>query len=291
MQQDVRRKKMTKNIDIICNKTKPIIEVLSEHQSIKGVLCFGSYAMGTYDEYSDIDLYVFCDPVILPSPIRQNTFQKINGIKKLQIDHVEFGWDTQWNPQGDRFLCNGIQFDITYNTIDWIQTVVNKVKNDGATSIPELQFRPYTMLGLLENSVLVYDPESVLRDIKSGLHPYPPKLRKNLLLQNMEMIRDSLEDLKDYNRRNIGNTAFHFHLGRIIDSLGTILFALNGRYDPATKRVEEAYRKLKIIPKDFLRRYNLLLETPLNPEGRKKVITELQNFVDEIDNLKHKKTE
>ena len=162
---------------------------------------------------------------------------------------------------------------------------MRKVKDQGATSIPELKFRPYTMLGLLENSVVLYDPESVLQNIKSDLHPYPSKLRQDLLSQNIPIVRGSLEDLKDYVQRDIGNSAFHFHLGRVFDSTKTILFALNGRYDPATKRVEKVLSDLKIVPKDFVKRYEKILETPLTPSGRKEIVSELQTLVAEIEIL------
>lgn len=269
----------------------PIVSALSKLPQVKGVLCFGSYAVGTFDQYSDIDLYTFCSPDIVSSSIRKQTLETVEGISGLQIDHVEFGWDEQWNPREDRLLLNEMQFDITYNTVEWIRTVVKKVRDTGATSLPELKFRPYTMLGLLDNSVIIYDPELILQNLKSNLYPYPSELKKALLSQNLPIFRDSLAELKNYVRRNIGNTAFIFHLQRIVDSLGTILFTINERYDPATKRVEEAYTELRILPINFLHRYKTILETSLTPDGRTTVIRELQAIIDEIDELVGKKAE
>jgi len=85
--------------------------------------------------------------------------------------------------------------------------------------------------------------------------------------------------------RGIGNTAFHFHLERIIDSLGTILFAINERYDPATKRVEDVYRDLEIVPEGFLERYTKLLETPLTRDGRQSIVKELGLLIQEVEDL------
>ena len=276
---------MKSEIEVLNSRSETVIDSLSELTDIKGILCFGSYAMGTFDQYSDIDLYTFCHPKIITSSERQKAFEKINGIGDLQINHENIGWDNQWAPVNDCFQLNGIQFDLTFNTVDWIRTVVRKVKDQGATSIPELKFRLYTMLGLLENSVVLYDPESVLQDIISELHPYPSKLRQDLLSQNIPIVRNSLEDLKDYVQRNIGNSSFHFHLGRVIDSTQTILFALNGRYDPATKRIEKVFSDLKIVPKNFARRYGKILETPLTHSGRKEIVSELQTLGAEIEIL------
>lgn len=212
-------------------------------------------------------------------------FNKIEGVSEFQPDYLEFGWDNQWCPRGDRFRLKGIQFDVTYNTIDWIRTVVQKVKEQGATSIPELNFRPYTMLGLLDNSVILYDPEAIFKELKSSLYPYSTNLKKALLAQSVPVAKGSLEDLCDYIKRGIGNTAFHFHLERIIDSLGTILFAINERYDPATKRVEDVYRDIEIVPESFLERYTRLLETPLTRDGRQSIVKELGLIIQEVEDL------
>jgi len=266
-------------------KTAPVIEALAELSAVKGIVCFGSYALGSFDQYSDVDLYAFCQTAIVPTAARRDALQKIEGISDVQMDHAEFGWDNQWNHQGDRFRLQGVLFDITFNTVDWIRTVVRKVTGEGAVSTPELRFRPSTMLGLLENSITLYDPEAVLQKIKFALYPYPRKLKEALVEQSLSTINGSIEDLRDYVKRDIGNTAFHFHLQRITDSLGTLLFALNERYDPATKRVEEAYSKLKIRPDNFMRRYKELLETPLTADGRRKIARELQALADEMEML------
>ena len=178
-----------------------------------------------------------------------------------------------------------MQFDIIYNTLDWVRSVVTQVKTTGAVSLPQLRFRPYTFLGLLENSVILYDARGELHEIVAGLYPYPPALRKTLLAGSLEAIHGSLEDMQDYNTRSIGNTAFLFHFWRVIDNLATLLFALNERYDPATKRLEEVFPSLPSLPPDFIRRYNNLLASPLTPPGRLSIVAGLQTLVDEIEEL------
>ena len=268
-----------------------MVKVFSELPNVKGIVCFGSYALGTFDEHSDFDLYVFCQPEIIPTAERQDALRKIEGVSDLHMDEVEFGWDNQWCPWGDKFRLGGILFDVAFNTVEWIRTVVRKVTEEGATSIPELTFRPYTMLGLLKTSIVLYDPEGIIQKLNSILSPYPARLKKVLIADNLRIIKDSLEELHDYVRRDIGNTAFHFHFQRTNDSLSQLLFALNECYNPATKRLEEAYRELTILPDDFLYRYKKILETPLTTDGRKKVVREFQAFVDEIEMLVNRKAE
>jgi predicted nucleotidyltransferase len=272
-------------------KTAPVIRALSELSEVRGIVCFGSYALGTFDRYSDVDLYAFCQPEIVPAAARQEALRKIEGISDVEVDHAEFGWENQWCPHGDRFRLHGTLFDITFNTVDWIRTVVRKVTRESATSIPELRFRPYTMLGLLENSITLYDPDATLEGIKSALHPYPRELKKSLIEQSLSTVKGSLQDLRDYVKRGIGNTAFHFHLEQIIDSLGVLLFALNERYDPATKRVEDIFCGLRVVPRDFMERYCAALQIPLTEGGRRQVVEELDTIVQEVESLSKKQAD
>ncbi len=276
---------MPPSLELLHSYSAALISALSSLAPVRAILCFGSYAMGTNDASSDIDLYVICHPQIVTPAERRAAFLQAGNMDELSLDHDQPGWENQWCPSNDRLRLNEIQFDIVYNTLNWVQSVVDQVKTLGTTSIPELKFRPYTFLGMLENSVILYDADGVLHTIITGLYPYPPALRQTLIAGSLDVIHGSLDDLQDYTRRNIGNSAFLFHLWRVIDAMETLLFALNERYSPATKRLEEAYRRLPILPANFLERYNGLLETPLTPPGRLKIVADLQAMVGDIEEL------
>jgi hypothetical protein len=55
--------------------------------------------------------------------------------------------------------------------------------------------------------------------------------------------------------RNIGPSAFLFHLGRVCDAMVSVLYALNEQYDSATKRPEQALGKLAVLPERFVGRF------------------------------------
>ena len=274
--------------ELLYYRSAALVSALSTLAQVRGVLCFGSYAMGTSDSSSDIDLYVICHPQIPVADQRQAAILRAGEVDNLCLDRDQPGWENQWCPCNDRLRLYRIQFDVIYNTLDWVQSVVSQVKTFGVTTLPQLKFRPYTFLGLLENSVILYDVDGALHGIVAGLYPYPPALRQALLASSLDTIHGSLEDMQDYASRNIGNTAFLFHLWRVIDAMSTLLFALNQRYDPATKRLEEVYRTLPILPANFLERYNSLLETPLTPPGRLKIVSGLQALVSEFASLAEK---
>ncbi|MGD0111552.1 MAG: nucleotidyltransferase domain-containing protein [Armatimonadota bacterium] len=261
----------------------PVTMALSGIEAIKGALCIGSYAMGTFDEQSDIDLYVLCQPDIITPETRRRAFEMIDGVTELRIDHQCPAWDNQWCPAGDIFRLYGSLIDVGWNTIDWLRMVIQKVSEEAATSFSELRFRADTMLGLLANSVILLDPEGVLQRMKSELYPYPPRLKQALLRGSLPSLKGSLGDMMNYVARGIGNSAFHFHLERSLEALRTIVFALNERYDPADKRVEQAYVTMSKLPRDFLARYSKILETPLTDRGRRELVSEIEMLTKEFE--------
>ena len=272
-------------IDLIRNKTAPIVEGLARLESVQAILCFGSYAMGTFDKYSDLDLFAFCEPDIVSASERRRILEGVQGVTDFEESAADAGWDNQWSPQSDSFRVNGDRFEISYNTMDWIRTVVRRVTQEGATSIPEQKFRPYTMLGLLENGIILYDPCSFLRDLIDCLYPYPAWLRQRLISDSLNTLKDCLVELKDGIKRGFGLTFFHFFFHRMCDALYTFLFAINEKYDPAVKRPEIEYQKLKILPPNFLDRYTKLLEGPFDKSGRRRAVNELGTLVAEVETL------
>lgn len=277
-----------KPTDLVHNKTAPIVESLARLDGVQAILCFGSYAMGTFDEYSDLDLFVFCEPDIVCASERRRVLESVQGVTHFEESDTAMGWDNQWSPQGDSFRVAGTGLEISYNTIDWIRTVVRRVTQEGATSIPEQKFRPYTMLGLLEHGIILYDPYSFLKHLNDCLYPYPVQLKGMLISDNLCTLKDCIAELKDGVKRGFGLTFFHFFFHRMCDALYTLLFAVNEKYDPAVKRAEVEYEKLRILPPNFLERYAKLLEGPFDKNGRQRTIRELETLVTEIEMLSAK---
>ena len=274
-----------KPIGLVHNKTAPIVESLARLEGVQAIFCFGSYAMGTFDEYSDLDLFVFCEPDIVSASERRQILKGVQGVTHFEESDTAVGWDSQWSPQGNHLRVNGDLFEISYNTMDWIRTVVRRVTQEGAISIPEQKFRPYTMLGLLENGIILYDPCSFLGDLISRLYPYPTQLKQRLISDSLHTLKDCLAELKDGVKRGFGLTFFHFFFHRMRDALHILLFAVNEKYDPAVKRSEVAYEKLSLLPPNFLERYTKLLEGPFDKNGMQRAIRELETLITEIEML------
>jgi hypothetical protein len=241
--------------------------------------------LNTYDSSSDIDLFIFCDPEIVPATTRSNIFANIPAISDIQLNYGSPGWTNQWAPQSDKFKLAETRFDLSYNTRDWISSVVHKVTDEGATSISELTFRPYTMLGLLATAIILYDSQNFIQELRSYLYPYPPKLKARLIEDNLAILMDRLNDLRDCAWRDLSPTTFLFHLWVACDTIMTILFAFNEQYDPATKRPEKEMRKFKMMPANFVVRYEKALEGPFDRIGKQRAVEEFEALVMETTQL------
>jgi hypothetical protein len=269
--------------ELLHARADAVVAVLSGIGAVRGVLCFGSYAMGTFDDQSDIDLYVLCHPDIVTPENRRLALGVIDGVTELQIGHQDPIWDDQWIRAEDRFRLHGVLIDVGWNTIDWLKTVIRRVSEETSTSFPELRSRAHTVLGLLADSVILLDAEGSLRRMQSELYPYPTCLKQALLRASLPILRDSLGEMSNYAARAIGNTALHFHLERFLEALRTIVFALNERYDPCSKRVEQVYATMDKLPPDFVTRYKRALEIPLSEKGRRELVNELGTLTKDFE--------
>ncbi len=276
---------MSNPSETVYQLTLPALEALAQSPAVVGILCFGSYALDVYDEHSDIDLYVLCAPQLMPTATRQAIFANLEGVTDLHLAQDHAGWENQWSPQSDQLSLNGMTLELSYNTQDWLTNVVHKVIEEGATSLPELTFRPYTMLGLLANAIVLYDPNQVIAQLRMGLAPYPPLLKEHLIRNNLAVLTEWLADLQDCATRDFGNSSFLFYLWHLCDALISLLFTLNETYDPATKRSEKMLKKLTYLPEDFIIRYEKVLEGPFTRPGQCTVVAELTKLIEETKRL------
>ena len=162
---------------------------------------------------------------------------------------------------------------------------MHQVRTEGALTLPEMPFRPYTVLGLFAHAIPVYDPQGLVEGLRAQLSPYPATLKANLLGEALPIMTDGLAELRDYTRRNIGPSVFLLHLGRVCDAMVSVLYALNEHYDPATKRPEQVLRTLAVLPERFVGRFVCLLEGPFDPGSRPRVMDKLTRLVGEVMHL------
>lgn len=258
------------------------INHLVKEFDVQSILCYGSYAQMLQDERSDIDLLILLKSSILSPQARKKCYDKFSNVHITTLDeNLSNRWDVSWTPINDRLMLQTQAIDIGYNTTQWVSSVIDKLIIENKITFDEFPFRPYTFLGLLESSKILYDEDNFIKECLVKIRPMPVKLKKAIIDSFLPILKESYEDLMDYSGRNIGILAFEFQLFRGIDAIIGILFAINEVYDPASKRTEAFLFKLKKQPanlSDFI--INIL---PGFYENQKLVIQFFKESIDFIE--------
>lgn len=265
-----------------------VVSILVQELNPEAIVLYGSYASNLQDEKSDVDLLAFFKEVPSP-PIRRAVYEKIPNAKILEVaataHTLNNGWDNSWSPINDKLVINGKIIEIGFNTIEWVNRVVNCLIIDHKTTCEEFPFRPYTFLGLLESCQVLYDPNQFIQKIRSQIRPFPQALKEKIMQEFLPILVNALEELMDCSARNIGILAYQFYLFRAIDALIQLLFVINDVYDPASKRTEPLLFKLKILPPGF---EEFLLDVlPRFYENQKRVSEFLKISIDFISRNKN----
>lgn len=226
---------------------KKIVKLLVQELDPQSILCYGSYAQGMHDEKSDRDLLILMEAI--PSrKVREGVYRKI-AVQIEGMDKKTVGeWDNSWSPVNDRLRVGSQVLEIGYNTVSWVEEVIEKLIVECAISFEAFRFRPYTFLGLLEASQVFYDKEGFVEKCKERIRPIPEGLKKKIFEANFPVLMENYEDLVDCYERKIGILAFECYLFRGLDAAIQLLFIMNDVYDPASKRTEAFLLKLKKLP-------------------------------------------
>lgn len=260
---------------------KEVIEKYSEIKTVESILLIGSRATPFYDQQSDYDLYIIYSG-IKPLISERNILLGIDGISNLKIKPESNIWSDEWIQSGETFLFNSIKVDSGYQSLNFLKSVVNGVVADGESSLEIMKFRPYTIPGLIEESQILFDKNSELTNLRKIVRPFPVNLKSKLINEGKMIVSESLEDMEDYCIRGIGNNAFLFHLWRVSEGICQILYALNEKYNPSSKRTEEYFEMLLKKPSDFRMRFEKILEGPFNKENRHEIVNQLKKLYKEI---------
>jgi predicted nucleotidyltransferase len=195
---------------------RPVLDALAAMRKVVGIACFGSYALGTADRHSDVDLLVLCYPSVMPVATRQTVLATLPATQHYHDSVCDIGWEEPWAAVADKVVLEAITVDIVYQTQAWLTEVVDQVLTTGALSTPAMPFRPYTMLGLLDTGVVLYDPVGIMARLRQRVRPYPAVLQANIVRAYEPLMVAGVTELQDYAHRDIGPDAFLFHEGDLV---------------------------------------------------------------------------
>lgn len=237
---------------------------LADHPAISAILVHGSVSLGRVDEFSDVDMLVVCRCDILPLTDRQRILGAVGS--GWQFDQTNedslFAVVDKDGRVGDTFVT------VHYQTAPWIDRVLDEVLGGGAITTDQMPFRPYTLPALIRRACVLSDRDGDVERWRERSREYPRKLRENILRHFVANLREHLDELKRTADRGLGARNFIFFLNWAVDDLTSILFALNGVYDPADRRMDtEIVPYLPYLPEGYAATLTEVLEGPFDRQG------------------------
>jgi predicted nucleotidyltransferase len=240
---------------------------LARHPAISAILVFGSVAHGQVDEFSDVDLLVACRSAVPPVADRAAILSEIGS-----------GWQFDRRNEGSLFrvvdedgVVEGVLVSVHYQTVTWIDAVLEAVLERGAITTEQMPVRPYTVPALLQRAWVLLDRDGDLARWCDASRPYPSLLQANILRHFLPHLRTQVEELRRTAERDLGARNFIFFLNWAVDDLISILFALNRVYDPADRRMHTTVIPfLPYLPPGYVAAMTEILEGPFDRQGARR---------------------
>ena len=184
---------------------------------------------------------------------------------------------------GDKGLVDGIAVEIMYQSAADMSEVIDEVVSRGAIATQKIPSRPYTLIGMLKQAWVLRDIDGLFRRWIEQTSAYPELLKQNILLHFAPILKENAEVLTESAERRHGTATVLFFLVRATDALTSILYAVNGVYDPADKRAETTVLPtLANVPRDFMSRFDRILQGSFDDNGALERARAFEDLVTEV---------
>lgn len=220
----------------------------------------GSYAKGTDDPHSDVDIYLFSDDA-LPGSRRRELVREALGDA---AEAVSWGGDGEFVEGGTDFLHHGRRVEC------WLRSAarVERAMESALQGQIGREYVAWTVMGFFSHVVLadvralriVEDPDGMLARWKAAVAEYPDPLRDAVLGRFMAEARlwpDNFHYRTAVERADVLYTSGIVQ--QVVHSLIQALFALNREYFPGEKQLARTIDKLPLKPAAFVPRAQALL--------------------------------
>ena len=242
-------------------------DAFAQQAAVSAILVFGSVAGGPVDAFSDVDLLIVYRSAVPPLAER-----------KTPLDALGAGWRFGRPQEGSPFRVvdedgrvAGELVSVHYQTVAWIDAVLAAVLEHGAITTGQMPFRPYTVPALLHRAWVLLDRDGDVARWRAASATYPPPLRANILRHVVPALREHVDELTRTAERDLGARNFIFFLNAAVDELTSLLFALNGVYDPAERRMHTTVvPSLPDLPPGYVATMTEILEGPFDRDGARR---------------------
>lgn len=223
---------------------------LSQLPQVEAIALGGSRATGRHDEKSDYDVYVYITAAIDPA-VRKSVLSKY-------CQYMEIG-NSFWELEDDVTLKDGIDMDIIYRNLRDFETGIQSVVAECNA------WNGYTtcMWHNLITSRIIYDRNGNLAALQKEYQiPYPEKLKKNIISNNMHLLSGMLPSFDTQIKKAIRRkdlVSVNHRVTEFLASYFDVIFALNEMTHPGEKRMQSICScECRILPKNFDENLNRL---------------------------------
>jgi len=230
------------------------------------VVLGGSYASGTQNDASDLDIGLYyheAKPFSI-ADIRR-VAELISDQESLTVTDF-YGWGPWVNGGAWIHTAQG-KVDFLYRNVDQVKRTISDAQQ-GIVAHDYDQQPPYgfysvTYLAETHICIPLYDPNNVIADLKRSVEIYPPKLKKRVIADSLWSAEFTIVHARGYAAQgDVYNTVGC--LTRVVTNLNQVLFALNERYFIRDKQVMQTIAGFAHLPSGYVEQINRALACPGN---------------------------
>jgi len=266
-----------------------IAEGLIAIPGVSAVVLGGSWARGTGDEHSDIDLGIYYDSEWPPDLAR---------LRALAAKLDDSGRSDAVTPMGawGPWINGGAWLTVGEQRVDWLYRDLTQVRSQIDACLkgrPQAYYQAghphafHNHIYLAEIALCqpLADPDGVVAALKNLTRPYPPALKRALIGGSLWEAQFALEtSLKAVSRGDAVYVSGAFF--RCAACLIQVIFALNDRYWLNEKGALKAAAEMPLCPRDFEKRVKRLLgHIGVGVAGLQSTHQLFESLVDEVSDL------
>lgn len=266
-----------------------MIHALAKIDGIEAIVLGGSYARGTAQADSDVDLGIYYSEKSPPSLADLKGLAKRfdNAQDCVVTDFYEWG---PWVNGGAWIHTKAGKIDWLYRNIDQVNRVIEDA-NHGRFAWDYRQQPPYgffsvTYLADIHHNIVLHDPKGICASFSRAVQEYPEALRQAIIQEHLWSVEFSLLAAKKFASRGCiyGTVGC---MTRIAAELTQALFALNRVYFVTEKGALETIDTFSLKPDGYAKKLNAVLSHPGNETALVHSLKKLEDLAREVVILAH----
>ncbi len=239
---------------------------ISRLDHVSAIVLGGSYATGMATADSDMDIGIYY--------AEKDPFE-IDDIRRIARKYSDSSEPTvtgfyEWGPwvNGGAWITTILgEVDFIYKNIDQVKATISNAKNGTWVNHYEQQppygFSSLFFLAETRHCIPLYDPEGIIRELKSSVREYPAKLKQAVIQHSLWSAEFTIWQAGSFARKkDMYNTLGC--LTRAVKDLVTALFSMNEIFPLGDKRAIEILEQSEIKPVDFSAKVNAVLSAGKN---------------------------